>query len=203
MPQPVRRRGMTLARLSLTASPVEFLQGRDAAFQGTGGRVPGLPQRTSPFSERLENVERIVEIGKAGSASAGALELYPFTQPGTVVPDHRLERRESGEFLRPCDAVARLDHPPCQPAEALGLDDHQDGSSAKKIPTGRQSVRESGGFERGEIEGHAWQHHRANGGRHHAYPPAASGYGHHRDRQDPRGPPDRSGPRRPRTAPTT
>src|SRR5512142_320239 len=90
--------------------PIPILQRRGATLQGTGGHAPGLPQRTFPFSERMENVARIVEIGKAGSASAGAFELYPFPQPGAVVPDHRLERRDSGEFLRPWDALARL-HP--------------------------------------------------------------------------------------------
>src|SRR4051794_30385900 len=81
----------------------------------------------------MEDVERVVEVGESGGAAACPLELHPFAQAGTIVADHRPERRESGEFLRPCDTVARLDHPPRHPAEALGLDDHQDGPSAKKI----------------------------------------------------------------------
>ena len=79
-PQPVQRRAMTLARLPLTAAPVEFLLGRVGTLQGTGGRAPGLPQRTSPFTERMEDVERVVEVGQTGGATAGALELHPFTQ---------------------------------------------------------------------------------------------------------------------------
>ena len=80
----------------------------------------------------MEDVERVVEVGQAGGATAGTLELHPFAQARAVVPDHRLERRESGEFLGPCHPVARLDHPTRQPAEALGLDDHQDGSGGQK-----------------------------------------------------------------------
>ena len=81
----------------------------------------------------MEDVERVVEVGQAGGAAAGALELHPFAQPGAIVADHGPERRESGEFLRPGDAIARLDQPARQPAEALGLDDHQDRLASKKI----------------------------------------------------------------------
>ncbi len=81
----------------------------------------------------MKDVERIIKLRKAGGATAGALEFHPFAQPGAVVADHGLERRESGEFLGPGHAVACLDHPPRHPAEAPGLDDHQDGFSAKKI----------------------------------------------------------------------
>src|SRR4051812_42021007 len=112
---------------------VEPLLRRVGAVQGTSGRAPGLPQGTPPFAECMEDVERVVEVGQTGGAAARALELHPFAQAGPVVADHRLERRESGEFLRPCNTVARLDHPPRHPAEVLGLDDHQDGPSAKKI----------------------------------------------------------------------
>ncbi len=124
---------MTLARLSLTTTPIELLLSRVGTLQGARGRAPGLPQRTPPFAERMEDVERVVEVGQTGVASAGTLEFHPFAQPRTVVPDHRLECRESGEFLGPCDPVTRLDHPTRQPAEAFGLDDHQDGFAAKKI----------------------------------------------------------------------
>src|SRR5436305_7871110 len=112
---------------------VEPLLGRIGAIQGAAGRGPGLPQSTPSFTERMEDVERVVEVGEVGGATAGALELHPFTQPGAIVPDHGLERRKSGEFLGPCGAVACLDHPARQPAEALGLDDHQDGLASKKI----------------------------------------------------------------------
>src|SRR3954454_13647298 len=81
----------------------------------------------------MEDVERVVEIGQAGREPAGTLEFYPLAQPRAVVPDHRLERRESREFLGPCHPVPRLDQPTREPAEALGLDDHQDGPAAKKI----------------------------------------------------------------------
>jgi len=131
-PQPVRCRAMALTRSPLAAAPVESLLGRLGAIQGAGGRAPGRPQRASPFAERVEDVERVVEVGQARGATAGALELHPSTQPGAVVADHGHQRRESGEFLGPGDAVARLDHPTRHPAQALGLDDHQDGPSAKK-----------------------------------------------------------------------
>src|SRR4051794_19326475 len=81
----------------------------------------------------MEDVERVIEIGQTGREPAGPLEFHPFTQPRAVVPDHRLERRKSREFLGPCDPVPRLDQPTREPAEAFGLDDHQDGSAAKKI----------------------------------------------------------------------
>src|ERR1700694_3230336 len=80
----------------------------------------------------MEDVERIVEVGQIFGATTCALELHPFTQARTVVADHCFERRESGEFLCPCDAVARLDHPTRHPAEALGLDDHHDRCFAQK-----------------------------------------------------------------------
>ena len=89
--------------------------------------------RASPFTERMEDVERIVEVGQICGATTCTLEFHPFTQARAVVADHRFERRKSGEFLGPCDAVARLDHPTRHPAEALGLDDHQDRFLAKKI----------------------------------------------------------------------
>ena len=119
---------MTPARSPLTAEPVESLLGRVSALQGAASRAPGRPQRTSPFPERMEDVECIVEVGQTCGATADALELHPSPRPGAVVTDHGLERRQAGEVLRPGDAVARLDHPPRHPAEALGLDDHQDGS---------------------------------------------------------------------------
>src|SRR5438045_4147839 len=81
----------------------------------------------------MEDVQRVLEVRQVGSATAGTLEFHPFTQARAIVPDHSLECRESGEFLGPCHAIACLDHPTRQPAEALGLDDHQDGSAAKKI----------------------------------------------------------------------
>src|SRR5512135_2635947 len=81
----------------------------------------------------MEDVERIVEVKQTRVATAGTLEFHPFPQARAVVADHRSEHRKSCEFLRPRDAVACLDHPTREPAEALGLDDHQDGSSAKKI----------------------------------------------------------------------
>src|SRR5262249_37857065 len=96
-------------------------------------RAPSLPQGASPFAERMEDVEGIVEVGQAVGATAGTLEFDPFAQAGPVVPDHRFQCRESGEFLGPGDAVAGLDHPTRHPAEALGLDPHQAGSAAKKI----------------------------------------------------------------------
>jgi hypothetical protein len=132
-PEPVQRRTMALARLSLTNTPVESLLGRVGTLQGTRGRAPGRPQGSPPLTERVEDVERVVEVGQAGGESAGTLELHPLAQARAVVPDHGLERRESGEFLGPCRPVARLDHPPRQPTKALGFDDHQDGLTAEKI----------------------------------------------------------------------
>jgi hypothetical protein len=71
---------MTLTRLSLAGAMVESLLGRVGAIQGTGSRAPSLPQRASPFTERMEDIKRVVEVGEIGSATAGALELHPFTQ---------------------------------------------------------------------------------------------------------------------------
>src|SRR4051794_20183627 len=59
----------------------------------------------------------------------------------------------------------------------------------KKIPTGHRSVRGSGGFEREEVEEHAWQHPLAKGGNLHACPSGNSGYGRRCSSQDPRPPP--------------
>ena len=81
----------------------------------------------------MEDVERVVEVGLAGREPAGALQLHPFAQPRAVITDHRLQRREARELLGPGRPVTRLDQPAREPAEALGLDDHQDGSAAKKI----------------------------------------------------------------------
>ena len=49
----------------------------------------------------MEDVERVVEVGQTGGATAGALELHPFTQPGAVVPDHGLEAPGIGRIPRP------------------------------------------------------------------------------------------------------
>lgn len=80
VPQPVRCRAMTLTRVSLTAKPIEFLLSRVGALQGTAGRAPGRPQRTTPFTERVENVERFVEVRQTDRATAGALEFDSLTQ---------------------------------------------------------------------------------------------------------------------------
>src|SRR4051794_7333410 len=133
IPEPVQRSAVTLTGLSLTTSPIEVLPGHVGTLQGTPGRAPTRPQRTPPFTERMEDVERVVEVGLAGCEPAGALESHPFPKPRAIVANHRLKRRESREFLSPCDPVTRLDQPTREPAEALGLDDHQDGSAAKKI----------------------------------------------------------------------
>jgi hypothetical protein len=76
---------MTLTRLPLTAKSVEFLLSPVGAIEGAGGRAPGLPQRTLPFTERMEDIERIVEIGEVSRATAAALELDPWyvAKPGT------------------------------------------------------------------------------------------------------------------------
>src|SRR3954449_700760 len=60
-PQPVQRRTMTLTRSALAGTFVEFLLSRVGALQRAGGRAPGLPQGASPFPERMEDVERVVE----------------------------------------------------------------------------------------------------------------------------------------------
>src|SRR4051794_10074386 len=132
-PQPIQRRAMTLTRLPLTAKLVEFLLSRVGAIEGTGGCAPGLPQRTLPFMERMEDIERIVEIREVSRATAAAFELDPVARAGTVVPDRRPKRRESSELLGPGDAITRLDHPTRHPAKAFGLDDHQDRLGTKTI----------------------------------------------------------------------
>src|SRR5450631_4256380 len=124
---------MTPTRSSLAAEPVESLLRHVGTLQGAGGHAPGLPQRTSPFAERMEDVERVVEVGQAGGTTAGTLEFHPLTQACAVVADHGPKCREPGEFLGPCPAITGRDHPPGQPAEALGLDDHQDRSGSEKI----------------------------------------------------------------------
>ena len=69
---------MTLARLSLTTTPIESLLGRVGTLQGTRGRAPGLPQGTPPFTERVEDVERVVEVGQAGGAVGGHARASPL-----------------------------------------------------------------------------------------------------------------------------
>src|SRR5437588_11503354 len=56
-PEPVQRRAMTLARLSLTTTPIKVPLGGVGTLQGTPGGAPGRPQRTPPFTERMEDVE--------------------------------------------------------------------------------------------------------------------------------------------------
>src|SRR5262249_61428064 len=97
---------MTLARSPLTTESVESLLSRVGAIEGAGGRAPGLPQRAPPFTERMEDIERIVELREVSGATAAALELDPLAQAGTIVPDHRPKRRESSELLGPGGAIA-------------------------------------------------------------------------------------------------
>ena len=106
-PEPVQRRAMTLARLPLTAAPVEFLLGRVGTLQGAGGRAPGLPQRTPPFTERMEDVERVVEVGQAGGATAGALELHPFAQARSRRPGPPPRAPGIGRIPRPRSTPSR------------------------------------------------------------------------------------------------
>jgi hypothetical protein len=82
---------MTLARLPLTATPVESLLGRVGTLQGPRGPAPGRSQGTPSFTERVEDVKRVVEIGEAGGAAAGTLEFHPFAQPRAVVTNHGLK----------------------------------------------------------------------------------------------------------------
>jgi hypothetical protein len=72
---------MTLAGLSLAATPIEALLGRVGTLQGAAGRAPSLPQRTPPFAERMEDVERVLEVGLTDGATTGSLEFHPFAQP--------------------------------------------------------------------------------------------------------------------------
>ena len=92
---------MALARSPLAAAPVDGLLGRLGPLQGASGHAPGLPQGTPPFAERVEDVERLVELGQAGVATTCVVEPHPLTQAGAVVADHGLERREPGELLEP------------------------------------------------------------------------------------------------------
>src|SRR4051812_21217424 len=106
IPQPVQWRAMALTRSPLTAEPVEPLLGHVGTLQGPGGHAPGLPQRTPPLAERMEDVECVVELGQTGSTAAGAIEFHPLAQARAVVADHGPKRRESGELLGPCQAIA-------------------------------------------------------------------------------------------------
>ena len=50
-------------------------------LQGAGGRARGLPQRTPPFTERMEDVERVVEVGEAGGARRPRSSFIPLPSP--------------------------------------------------------------------------------------------------------------------------
>src|SRR3954454_2485338 len=132
-PQAVDRLDPTGPRPPPAAEPVHPALPRIGGFQRAGRPAPSRPEGAAPFAERGKDVQRIVDVGLARGATPGTLQLQPFAQATAVVPDHRLQGRIAGEFLRPGDAVSRLDHPPGQPTEARGLDDHQDRFLAKKI----------------------------------------------------------------------
>src|SRR3954453_22420251 len=73
-PEPAQRRAIALTRSALAGTIVESLLSRVGVLQGAGGRAPGPPQGTSPFAERMEDVECLVEVGQTCGATAGALE---------------------------------------------------------------------------------------------------------------------------------
>src|SRR3954454_22268651 len=132
-PQAVDLLDLTGPRGPPAAEPVHPALPRIGGFQRAGRPAPGRSQGAAPFAERVKDVQRIVDVGLARGATPGTLQLQPPAQATAVVPDHRLQGRIAGEFLSPGDAVSRLDHPPGQPTEARGLDDHQDRFRAKKI----------------------------------------------------------------------
>src|SRR3954468_4176205 len=98
---------------------VESLPGGLGPLQGTSRHAPGLPQRTSPLAEGMEDIESLLELGQTGVATTRVVEPHPLPQAGAVVAGHGLEGWEPGEFLRPGRAVAGRGHPPGHPAETL------------------------------------------------------------------------------------
>jgi hypothetical protein len=70
-----------MARLPLTATSIEDLLGRLGTLQGTRGRAPVLPQGTPAFTERMEDVERVVKVGQTDREPASTLEFHPFAKP--------------------------------------------------------------------------------------------------------------------------
>jgi len=82
---------MTLARLPLTATPVESLLGRVGTLQGPRGRAPGRSQARPPSRSVWKTSSESSRSERPAARRRGALEFHPFAQPRAVVTNHGLK----------------------------------------------------------------------------------------------------------------
>ena len=124
---------MPLAGLALTTAAVQPLLSRFGFLQSPSRPAPGLPQRSTAFTQGVEDVEGLLDLEGPGVASPGVVEFQPLTQARAVVADDGSKVGELGELLGPGQAVAGGDLLPGDPAEALRLDDHDHRAGSRNL----------------------------------------------------------------------